>query len=337
MNNSEIAPTARLQIGVIELLHARPLTTLQLVEILGADADVLSAALHELAGHGYVIAPDADGALRLIARPDRMIDTEILAGLRTKIFAKGLHCYAKVRSTNTRAVELADSGAPEGTIVVAEEQTGGKGRLGRQWFSASGLGIWSSIILRPSGLLQRASGLSLLAALAFAQTVEQKLNLTVGLKWPNDGLIDGKKVLGVLTEVSALKRRPSIENDLVEYAVCGTGINVSHTAEDFPDEFRARAISLAMAQGRPVDRMALYRAFLEHFDALYTRFRSDGIPPFLAEYKRRSVLLGQEVAIKQGHHTITGTAVDLDDNGALIVRNGQQDTVVFSGEATLRA
>lgn len=318
---------------IADLLRTRRValgwTDVELADTLGISKSRVLKALDELRELGYEFSATTSGALRILKAPDRMIDTEILAGLKTRTFGKHLHCYNRLSSTNTRAIELAESGAPEGTVVVAEEQTGGRGRLGRSWHSAPGLGIWSSIILRPQLPLQRASGLSLLAALAFAQTAEDTLDLAIGLKWPNDGMIDGRKVLGILTEVSA-------ETDRLYFAVCGTGINVSHLLTDFPPTLRSSSGSLAMAVGHPVDRLAFYRAFLAAFEGLYRTFRREGIKPFLPDYRKRSILLGREVTVHQGDMTIHGKAVAIDDSGALIVREGKQDTVVFAGEATLR-
>ena len=318
---------------IADLLRTRRVshgwTDVELADTLGISKSRVLKALDELRELGYEFSASASGALRILKSPDRMIDTEILAGLKTRTFARHLHCYNRLSSTNTRAIELAEAGAPEGTVVVAEEQTGGRGRLGRSWHSSPGLGIWSSVILRPQIPLQKASGLSLLAALAFAQTAENVLDLKVDLKWPNDGLIDGRKVLGILTEVTA-------ETDRVYFAVCGTGINVSHRQSDFPLSLRSTAGSLSAASGHSVDRLAFYRAFLFEFEALYRTFRRDGIQPFLGEYRKRSLLLGREVVVHQGHTIIRGKAVAIDDNGALVVRDGKRDIVVFAGEATLK-
>lgn len=304
-------------------------TIAELQHALGASHARVQKAIEQMRDLGYELSASNGGAFHITRGPDRMIDTEILAGLKTRIFARQLHCYNRLGSTNTRAIELAESDAPEGTIVVAEEQTGGRGRLGRAWHSPRGLGIWSSIVLRPQIPLPKASGLSLLAALAFAHSAERELGLQVDLKWPNDGLIDGRKVLGILTEVSA-------ETDRVYYAVCGTGINVSHSSSDFPESLRHHAISLAMACGHSVDRLGFYRTFLLEFESLYRGFRREGISPYLDDYRRRSILLGREVTVRQGHAVIIGRAVAIDDNGALVVREGRKDTVVFAGEATLR-
>ncbi len=301
----------------------------ELASTLGLSRARVSHALDELRSLGYRFTNDARGHLHLTAAPDRMIDTEILSGLRTRSFGRQLHCYKRVGSTNTRAAELADSGAPEGTIVVAEEQVEGRGRLGRGWHSAPGLGIWSSVILRPQLPLPRASGLSLLAALAFAEVVDSEFGLNVDLKWPNDGLIGGRKILGVLTELSA-------EKDRLQYAICGMGINVSHQLDDFPPELRKTAGSLAMAAGQPVERVAFFRTFLAAFEKLYRGFRREGIAPYLDDYRRRSLLLGREVNVVLGRQTIRGMAIAIDDNGALIVRDGQRDTVIFAGEASLQ-
>lgn len=318
---------------IADLLRTRRVahgwTDVELADTLGISKSRVLKALDELRELGYEFSASASGALRILKAPDRMIDTEILAGLKTRTFAKHLHCYNRLSSTNTRAIELAEAGAPEGTVVVAEEQTGGRGRLGRSWHSSPRLGIWSSIILRPQIPLQKASGLSLLAALAFAQTAEEVLDLKVDLKWPNDGLIDGRKVLGILTEVSA-------ETDRLYFAVCGTGINVSHLPTDFPPALRSTAGSLAMAAGHPVDRLIFYRAFLAALEGLYRTFRRDGIGPFLEDYRKRSILLGREVTVHQGHAAIHGKAIAIDDNGALVIKDGKTETVVFAGEATLR-
>jgi BirA family biotin operon repressor/biotin-[acetyl-CoA-carboxylase] ligase len=304
-------------------------TDVELAATLGISRSRILKALDELRELGYEFSASSSGALRILTAPDRMIDTEILAGLKTRTFAKHLHCYNRISSTNTRALELAEAGAPEGTVVVAEEQTGGRGRLGRSWHSSPRLGIWSSIILRPQVPLQQASGLSLLAALAFAETAEEQLGLKVDLKWPNDGLVDGRKVLGILTEVSA-------ETDRLYFAVCGTGINVSHLPTDFPPALRTTAGSLTMAAGHAVDRLGFYRAFLTSFEGLYRVFRREGIKPFLPEYRKRSILLGREVTVHQGPTALHGTATAIDDNGALVLRDGTKETVVFAGEATLR-
>ncbi len=289
----------------------------------------LLRALEALKELGYVIAVDHDQRLVLTSTPDRMTDIEIMAGLKTRSFGRHLHCYRRIGSTNATAIDLAEHGAPEGTVVVAEEQTKGRGRLGRHWHSPAGMGIWSSIILRPPVIPAQAAGLSLLAALAFAETAETELGLEVKLKWPNDGLIKGRKVCGVLVELSA-------EVDRVHYAVCGVGINVAHAVKDFPSALRKSAGSLAMAKGAPVERLAFYRAFLQRFETIYRRFRQEGLSPLLADYRRRSLLLGNKVVVRQGRLKIAGVAVAIDESGGLVIKQGKKETIVHSGEATLR-
>ena len=175
----------------------------QLARSLGISQGRLAQILDDLQNLGYTFDVDDQKRLYISATPDRMIDTEILAGLRTRNFGRVLHCYQQIGSTNATAIELAESGAPEGTVVVAEEQTKGRGRLGREWNSAPGLGIWSSIILRPTIPTDQIPGLSLVGALAFAETVESELGLDVQLKWPNDGLVAGRKICGILIEMAA--------------------------------------------------------------------------------------------------------------------------------------
>jgi len=313
-----------------QLRTTQPPPTLNLLAAgLGIGRDRLQQIIGELTDLGYRIATDEKQRLRVTSSPDRMIEMEIRNGLATRTFGRTLHCYHEIGSTNATAIDLAESGAPEGTVVVAEKQTRGRGRLGRGWESPTGLGIWSTVILRPPIPLDRVPGLSLVAALAFADTVDSELGLDVQLKWPNDGFIHGRKVCGILVEMAA-------ETDGVHYAVCGTGINVNHEESDFPAELRTRATSLAMAAGHVVDRLRFYRAFLLEFEILYNTFVREGLAPLLPIYRARSLLLGHEVTVAQGAATLTGMAEEIDDCGRLILRTKEGPKVINSGEATLR-
>ncbi|MBD3298556.1 MAG: biotin--[acetyl-CoA-carboxylase] ligase [candidate division Zixibacteria bacterium] len=302
----------------------------QLADTLSVTRARLARIFDELTVLGYVFETTRNGAVHIAHTPDRMIDTEIVNGLRTRTFGRTLHCYRQVGSTNITAIELAESGAPEGTVVVAEEQTRGRGRLGRNWHSSPGLGIWSSVVLRPNIAPDAVTGISIVAALAFAETVDNQLGLDVQLKWPNDGLIDNRKVCGILVELSA-------EVGRLHYAVCGTGINVAHKETDFPAEIRPQASSLTIATGRPVDRLAFYRQSLFDFEELYQTFMRDGLAPLLPIYRARSILLGQTVTVTQGETHTTGLAEEIDECGRLIVRSAGQRVALNSGEATLRA
>lgn len=306
-----------------------PATLAQLAATLSVGRDRLSSVLDDLKSLGYRFQTDAHEHLELVQSPDRMIDVEIWAGLKTRTFARQLQCYQRLGSTNATAIEFAEADAPEGTVVVAEEQLRGRGRLGRNWHSAPGLGIWSSVVLRPRVTPDAITGLSLVAGLAFAETVAHELGLEAQLKWPNDGLLDGRKVCGILVELSA-------EIGRVRYAVCGTGINVAHQPDDFPPELRATAGSLAMAAGVPVDRLSFYRTFLLQLETLYHRFQRDGLEPLLPGYRRHSLLLGKDVTVRRGDHVISGTAEGIDELGRLVVRQGNETIAISSGEATLR-
>lgn len=306
-----------------------PIALKDLADGLSVSKNRVQRLLDDLRALGYEFKSDTTHRLALAASPDRMIDTEIHAGLKTRTFARHLHCYQKIGSTNATAVELAEAGAPEGTVVVAEEQTKGRGRLGRSWDSAPGMGIWSSVIMRPNVSPEQVTGLSLVAALAFAETAESELGIDIQLKWPNDGLIAGKKVCGILLELSA-------EADRVHYVVCGTGINVAQQKTDFPPALRKIATSLAIGAGRAVDRLAFYRVFLHRLETLYNRFRKNGLVPLLPDYRQRSVLLGKKVTVRHGRNKVTGTAVAIHDTGALVVKARGKELILHAGEATLR-
>ncbi|GAB4326640.1 MAG: biotin--[acetyl-CoA-carboxylase] ligase [Candidatus Zixiibacteriota bacterium] len=306
-----------------------PPTEAQLAQALSVTRARLVRIVEELTALGYGFTVDDSGIMRIVRTPDRMIDTEIHYGLRTRAFGRRLHCYRQVGSTNAAAIELAEAGAPEGTVVVAEEQTRGRGRLGRNWHSAPGLGIWSSVVLRPDVSPDSITGISIVAALAFAETADNQLGLDVQLKWPNDGLINRRKVCGILVESTAEVGRS-------HYAVCGIGINVAHTESDFPPEIRPLATSLTLVAGRPVDRLAFYRQFLYDFETLYDTFVRDGLAPLLPIYRARSILLGRTVTVTQGTRQTTGVAESIDEMGRLILRVGTQRVPLNSGEATLR-
>ena len=161
-----------------------------------------------------------------------------------------VHAYQSVKSTNDIAVRLAESGAPDGTIVTAEQQTGGRGRFGRVWHSPSGCGVYLSVILRPTLHPEQAPGMSIMTALALAETLSEYLPGKIQIKWPNDVLISGKKTAGILTKLSADHKR-------ISYVVIGVGININHRSENFPDELKPIATSVRIGLRRKCDRVAL--------------------------------------------------------------------------------
>lgn len=239
--------------------------------------------------------------------------------------------YLSVPSTNDLAAQMARDGHPEGTVIIAEMQTRGRGRMGRSWHSPGGAGIWMSLILRPSCPPGATAALTLVAAVAVAKAIEGETGLRPGIKWPNDLLLGGRKVCGILTELSA-------ELDRVKHLILGIGVNVNQGNEDFPAELAAMASSLRLELGRYVSRPGLAARILAEFGPRYREFLERGFAGARAEWLERSATLGRDVVITGPSFRIEGTAVDLDPEGALVVKTGEGIIHrITGGEVTLRS
>jgi BirA family biotin operon repressor/biotin-[acetyl-CoA-carboxylase] ligase len=227
-----------------------------------------------------------------------------------------------------QARTLAATGAAHGTVVIAEEQTAGRGRLGRRYCSPRG-GVWFTVVLRPALAPAEASVLSLLAGLAVAEAVAAVSAVRVLLKWPNDLLYDGRKLCGILTELEA-------EENLVHAVLLGIGINVNLTRESLPLELRDTSTSLLLAGGAMVSRRALTQHVLQRLEVWLGRLECDGPAPILAAWRAWPNMLGHRVQVTQQRRILNGIAQDLDETGALLVR-GVDGTMhrVLAGEVTL--
>jgi BirA family biotin operon repressor/biotin-[acetyl-CoA-carboxylase] ligase len=232
-----------------------------------------------------------------------------------------VHYFASVVSTNAVARELADAGEPEGTIVLADEQVGGRGRSGREWFSPKGCGVWASIIVRPSVDARRLAGLGIVTAVAVASALGREFGVAARVKWPNDILAGGRKLGGILVEAG------QVAGEAVESAVVGIGLNVDVAPGAFPEELRGSAGSLAAVAGRSIDRLAVLRVTLEAFDVAYGRYTEEGAAPFRESWRTLSMTLGRVVEIEASGRTVTGTVSDLSPEGALILEGADGRTV----------
>lgn len=215
--------------------------------------------INALRSSGYEIESVTNRGYRLISRPDLLTKEEITAGLSTAFLAKEIYYQESVDSTNEEAKRQAMHGAPNGSLFIAEEQTGGKGRLGRIWRSPRGSGLWFSILLRPSSLPEQIASLTLLAGLAVCTAIRSKTGCTAMIKWPNDVVIGSKKVCGILTEMAA-------EIDRVDYVIMGIGINVNN--ESFPEELQIKGTSLYLETGASVARAELLCEILKELERL---------------------------------------------------------------------
>lgn len=275
---------------------------------------------------GYEIESSPRKGYRLTALSSRLLPGEIREGLRTRVLGRReIVFFLETDSTNTRAKALAAAGAPEGAMVVAECQTGGRGRKGRVWFSPSGQGVYLSVVLRPRISPVQAPRMTLIAGIAAAEMLMDAYpDLDIHIKWPNDILVGRKKVAGILTEISS-------DMDEVGFVVSGMGLNVN--ARRFPKDLKAIATSLALETGRPVERAPLVRGFLEAYEKWYDAFLTSGPDPVLDRWKSLSRTLGNRVLVDGPGGRITGIARDMDRDGSLLVEDDQGIIhPVFSGD-----
>lgn len=303
----------------------------QLAQGLGLSRAAVWKHIAALRQAGYDIEASPRRGYRLIAGPDLQA-----ADLESALSGRGLplpykvHVHARLGSTNVEAARLAQAGAPEGTVVIADAQTAGRGRLGRTWHSPPGTGLWLSVVLRPPLPPAACSGITLTAGVAVAAAIEQVTGLQPGIKWPNDLLIGDRKVCGILTEIAA-------EWDKVHHLILGIGINVNQTEADVPADLRGSAGSLRLARGERVSRRALCIAVLDELARRYPAFEQHGFAAARDEWLRRSITIGRPVVARSAGGAVSGIAEDVDDDGALIVREASGAGVrVTSGEVTLR-
>ena len=238
--------------------------------------------------------------------------------------------YDRIDSTNTRAQELARQGAAHGTVLIADHQTGGRGRRGRSFHSPAGVGIYMSVILRPNCAPQALMHLTCAAAVALCDAVEAATSIRPGIKWTNDLVCGSKKIAGVLTELGFNS------SGNVDYAVIGIGINCCQQKDDFPEDIRNIAASLASVTDKSVDRAKIAAAML---DALYRMDQNllTGKVEILERYRTDCITLGKEICVVRGDHIRHGIALDIDCDGALLVRYADGTTeTINSGEVSIR-
>jgi len=277
---------------------------------------------------GYSIVAVPARGYRLLASPDLLVPAEIAAGLTNKRIGTKIICFNETDSTNNVAFKLAEDGAAEGTVVIADVQSRGKGRLGREWASPDGVNLYCSIILRPSITPVAASQLTFLSVVAVARSVEQSTPLQPWIKWPNDILINGKKIAGLLNEMSA-------ETEKVNFVVLGIGVNVNMRSEQFPADLRHPASSLFIEGGVPVNRNDFVRILLHELDALYDSYLDDGYGAIREEWLVRSQMYGRQVRVSCQDRVMTGVVTGIDDIGALLLDLDGREERVLSGDVAI--
>ncbi len=295
---------------------------------LGISRSAIWKNINSLRESGYVIESVTNRGYRIANSSDALTPNEIADGLLTESFGKIVAVYPEIDSTNEEAKRQAQKGALHGSIYVAEQQNGGKGRLGRVWKSPPKSGLWFSILLRPDAPPVQVANLTLLAGLAVSRAICAVTGCDAKIKWPNDIVIGSKKVCGILTEMTA-------EIDRVHFAVVGIGVNVND--ESFPEELTERATSLRMESGSPVSRVTLLQHILKEFETLYTEYFLHGKESWLVPYKESCVSLNRTVSATRGQEKVIGTAVDITDGGELVVQTKDGRRVeINSGEVVVQ-
>jgi len=272
---------------------------------------------------GYEIEASTHKGYRLVRSPDLLTPSEVSPLLKTKWIGRTIHYFHAIDSTNSKAYELALAGAEEGEVVIAESQEKGRGRLGRKWFSPPFLNLYLSVILRPKIPPHQASLITLMAAVATADAVQKLSKLSPSIKWPNDILLEGRKVAGLLNEIHS-------ETDRIHFVILGIGVNLNMGARMFSKEIREVATSLKKEMGQVISRKAFLQALLLELEMWYEIFLKEGALPVLKAWRDRAQIEGRSVKVTSLGETLSGIAVDIDSDGALILetRDGEQKRIV---------
>jgi BirA family biotin operon repressor/biotin-[acetyl-CoA-carboxylase] ligase len=258
--------------------------------------------------------------------PEALTATAIEPHLRTRWLGRTLHCFAELDSTNTTVRELAGQGAPHGTVVIADAQRLGRGRLGRAWASPPATNLYLSALLRCELPMERLSQISLLAGVAACETVREWC--AAEIKWPNDVLAGGRKVAGILAEMDGAGAQRVI--------ILGIGVNLNAALEDFPAELRDKAGSLRLASGAAVDRGRFAGRLLSNLEVRYEQWHRDGFAPIAATWRELAPLIGRHIRVQEPGQVVEGTVIDIAGDGALRVRlaDGREHRVV-AGDVTV--
>ncbi|WP_335869692.1 biotin--[acetyl-CoA-carboxylase] ligase [Bacillus sp. 2205SS5-2] len=269
--------------------------------------------IEELRKEGYELEAVRKKGYRILQAPDKVSEDELLMGLATEKLGRVIHYNDSVESTQKLAHILVHDHVPEGTIVIAEEQTAGRGRLMRKWDSPKYTGIWMSVILRPNLPPQKAPQFTLISAVAVVQAIRELTDVEAEIKWPNDLLINGKKITGILTELVA-------ESDKINAVIIGIGINVNQQVESFSEEIKDVATSIRLEGGKPVSRAALVQQILLKLEKYYSLYMREGFYPIKLLWESYAISIGKDIMARTMNETIYGKAMGITDEGVLLVR-----------------
>ncbi len=311
---------------ILQLLRDHPAEFLSGEEIslrLKVSRTAVWKRIRRLRALGYEIEASTRSGYRLVRSPDLLTSSEIKPLLKTKWMGKTIHHFDTLDSTNAKAYQLALEGAEEGEVVIGESQEKGKGRLGRQWFSPPFLNLYLSVVLRPRIPPHQASLITLMAAVATADAIQQFSGLLPLIKWPNDLLLRDRKVAGLLNEIHS-------EIDRIHFVILGIGVNLNMDEDMFSKEIRTTATSLKIEMGRTISRKIFLQFFLQELERWYSIFINEGGAVILKAWRSRAHIKGRRVNVTSFGETLAGVAIDVDSDGALILEtaNGERKRVV---------
>jgi BirA family transcriptional regulator, biotin operon repressor / biotin---[acetyl-CoA-carboxylase] ligase len=285
-----------------------------LADVMGCSRTAVWKHIEDLRKEGFELEAVRKKGYKILNLPKSISADRVRLGLKTEFIGKVIHYEETVDSTQKIAHLLSHEGAVEGTVVIAEEQKGGRGRMDRVWHSPKSTGIWMSLILRPKIPIQRAPQLTLLTAVAIVQAIEETTSLTPQIKWPNDILIEQQKVTGILTELQA-------DADRIISVIIGMGLNINQTEDDFPPELREIATSLRIKEGKELDRAELIKVIFQKFETLYKIFLDKGFYPIKLLWESYAISIGKEITARTLNGSISGKALGITDEGVLKVED----------------
>ena len=318
---------------VIDILRASPgyVSGEWMSETLGISRNAVHKHIKTLRSRGYRIVGVSRRGYKLEEEPCKLVMPVVTGLTRHSLFGRSFRYYDEIESTNVEAKSLASEGAPEGTVIIAESQSAGRGRLGRRWTSPAGKGLLFSVILRPDLPMADAHLFTFVAGAAAAEAIERHTDLPVAIKWPNDLFISDRKVGGILLEISG-------EQDEIDWVVVGIGLNVNTEYSELPVALRRTAISIKMAAGKPLDRSELLAGLLLELEAQYLEAMRNGFDRALAGFRARDYLQHKTVSVQTREGPIVGEATGIDDRGALLVELPHRHVRRFhSGDVSLHS
>ncbi|MDY0092681.1 MAG: biotin--[acetyl-CoA-carboxylase] ligase [Candidatus Vecturithrix sp.] len=324
--------TLSINARILEVLRAKShayISGEQLSQELNMSRTAIWKHVNALRDLGYKVEAITSVGYKLVSSPELLLPLEVKNGLNTRVIGQNIHWEYEVNSTNTLALQLADQGSPEGTLVVSESQKQGRGRLGRSWISQPETGIYMSLILRPTFVPMKASCITFISAIAVTEAIKEYLGIDAKIKWPNDVMIRGKKTAGILTELRA-------EMESIHYVIVGIGINVNNT--HFPKALSEKVTSLALEYHEKVSRIKLLQALLRSFERWYLCALKEQPGQTFERWRDLSCTLGNLVEVNLGDEIVRGLATRLEPNGSLYLKlDSSEERQILAGDVTMVA